>query len=386
MKKCPKAVILAACTLQILGLVVMTPVLAPIAQELGAGEVLMKTLVTLPAVFALAVSQISGWLTNFLPKKSLILTGLLFFFIGGMGGYFVHSIPMLLLCRVMVGVGLGLFYFVNVSLVTDCYEGEERTSMMGKTQAVNYLGGVIATLLAGVLAAAGWRNVFLLYFAALIVLVVDLLFLPTFPAKKNGGKSMAYHILPAPVYALALGALLQMIIFYACVTNLSDRLDEAGVAGGFLSSICVAAVYLGCFSTGNILSGILRLLGRWTVSVAVGGMFLGCILVFAGNSYFMILAGAAVVGISDGILIPAVYAASAGYATQYSGQVTATIACGISLGQFAAPLCFAALRKLTPSGTVAAGFGALAIGLAVIGIGLTLAIAGKTKRTVSFPK
>ncbi len=49
---------------------------------------------------------------------------------------------------------------------------------MGLSSAANQLGGVVATLLAGVLANISWRLSFLVYLMGLISIVLCLIFMP----------------------------------------------------------------------------------------------------------------------------------------------------------------------------------------------------------------
>jgi len=85
-----KPVLLAAHTLPIIGMVLMSPILPQIAEEFPhVSDISIQMLVTLPAICSLFFGQISGWLSNFVNKKNLILTGLLLFLIGGFGAYFI---------------------------------------------------------------------------------------------------------------------------------------------------------------------------------------------------------------------------------------------------------------------------------------------------------
>ena len=154
MKSYNKLAILAVQSLGIVGFVMMSPVLPDVQAEYpGAGSVAVQMLVTLPAVCSLVVGQISGWMSNFAEKRHLILTGLVVFGAGGLGGYVAAEFWQLFVCRVLVGVGMGLFYPVNLSLVSDLFEGRERTAMIGWTMEANYFGGAIGTVAAGFLAA-----------------------------------------------------------------------------------------------------------------------------------------------------------------------------------------------------------------------------------------
>jgi hypothetical protein len=93
--------------------------------------VLIKAMVTLPAICALFLSQLSGWLASFVSKRRLVLAGILLCLIGGLGEYFSGDVYRMIASRLVLGVGLGLFMPMTTGLVADFYSGNERTKMLG---------------------------------------------------------------------------------------------------------------------------------------------------------------------------------------------------------------------------------------------------------------
>lgn len=362
-----KPVLLAAHTLPIIGMVLMSPILPQIAEEFPhVSDISIQMLVTLPAICSLVFGQISGWLSNFVNKKNLILTGLLLFFIGGFGAYFITEFWQLFLCRLLVGVGIGLFLPVNLSLFSDYYTGDERTSSIGLSQAVNYLGGVLGTLFAGLIAATNWRNVFFINLVVAGVFLIDLIWLPS---QKNRAEAAnrKFQILPTRVYIYAVFAFLQMMVFYSCVTNFSARIMEAGQSNSFYASIGIACLYFGCFATGTVLLKMMRIFKKWIAVAAVSAMLIGFIFLFCGSHLLMLYLGILLVGLGDGIIIPYLYAKTADASPiEYNGQAMATVNFGVSIGQFVAPLFFAAVKNIVGGTVPSAGFAGISITLAVV--------------------
>lgn len=382
MKSYNKLAILAVQSLGIVGFVMMSPVLPDVQAEYpGAGSVAVQMLVTLPAVCSLVVGQISGWMSNFAEKRHLILTGLVVFGAGGLGGYVAAEFWQLFVCRVLVGVGMGLFYPVNLSLVSDLFEGRERTAMIGWTMAANYFGGAIGTVAAGFLAASHWRSVFLVNLYVILVLAICVFFLPSHRNNvREAGRR--YQLLPWRVYLLAVFAMAQMLVFYSCVTNFASRTQEMGRTQAIAASIGVAALYIGCFLTGMVLVRIQTAMGAWMVPAAVAAMALGFFGLTAADNLLVLYAGIFLVGLGDGVIIPSIMARTAEVCPAvYSGQAMATVNIGTSMGQFASPLFFAGIKMIRHTETAQSGFGGVCILLiAVTAVLVVRTAAGKTRR------
>ena len=376
-----KLSILAVHSLGIVGFVLMSPVLPDVQAEYpNAGSVAVQMLVTLPAICSLVVGQISGWMSNFAEKRHLILIGLILFGAGGLGGYAATEFWQLFLCRALVGVGMGLFYPVNLSLVSDLFDGQERTAMIGCTMAANYFGGAIGTVVAGLLAAFSWRSVFLVNLYVVLVLGVCVFFLPSH--KNNVQKAgRRYQLLPWRVYLLAAFAMAQMLVFYSCVTNFATCTQELGQTQAVVASIGVAALYIGCFLTGMILVRLQTAMGAWLVPAAVATMGLGFLGLAKADHLLVLYAGIFLVGLGDGIIIPSIMARTAEVCPViYSGQAMATVNIGTSMGQFASPLFFAGVKLVLQSDTAQSGFEGVCILLIALAVVLIVRTAAGSAR------
>ena len=360
--KVHKPIVLSISALQIMALAVMTPIIPKMSAEFpDADMVLIKAMVTIPAVCILFTSQISGWLSSFVRKKSLVVTGLIFYFIGGVGAYFTNSIYQMIICRLVLGIGIGFIMPMATGLIADFYSGTERTQTLGYSQAVNYFGGVLATLLSGYIAMYNWRNVFLIFILSILILLLVLIGLPEPERRMESIKK--YRILPKSIYFLGLCAVFQMIVFYSCATNIAVRLKEIGINNTFASSLGIGALYLGCFFSGSFLTKVLTLLKQKTVFAAIITSALGFMLIGASQSEILNFTGMILAGVSDGVIIPYIYSSAARNSTREdSGQAMAVIVASISIGQFLAPLVFQAIIIGFGNNTVAGGF----IGMSVL--------------------
>lgn len=89
----------------------------------------------------------------------------------GCGAGLFSNIYLVLVCRALVGVGVGIIMPMSTGLITYYFTRDKQDVLMGYSSAMNMLGGVVATLIAGALAMINWRMSFLVYLLGVISIV-----------------------------------------------------------------------------------------------------------------------------------------------------------------------------------------------------------------------
>lgn len=79
------------------------------------------------------------------------------------GAFFLKDISAILILRALLGVSVGMIMPLSTGLLSYYFPPEDQSRLMGLCAAMNQIGGVIATLIAGVLAKVGWNYAFLVY-------------------------------------------------------------------------------------------------------------------------------------------------------------------------------------------------------------------------------
>jgi MFS family permease len=220
-----KLAILSLSLLTIMAAAAVSPALGKIREAFpDVSKTTIQMTLTLPALLIIPFSLLAGWLATKRSPRRMLVTGLVIFCVGGVGGGFAQTIGQLLLFRAILGVGVGLIMPLSHSLIADLFEGEERTKIMGLSGSVSHLGGVLFLLLSGWLACLSWRLAFGVYALGLLSLVLVLLWLPQ-GEKKQARASGAFRLSAPTWYCAGLGALM-MIAFYAAPTNMAMFINE----------------------------------------------------------------------------------------------------------------------------------------------------------------
>jgi len=295
-------------------LIIMTgaaasPVLADISGHFPEVDpLLVRMVVTLPALMIIPFSFLTGSLAKKYRKKSLALIGLAGYVVGGLAGGLADSMAGILLFRALLGASVGILSPLANGLIADYFFDAERTKMMGYSAAANNLGGGLATIMAGLLATLHWRYAFSIYGVALFSLLLVLFFLPKESVRDQSGLS-GYEEVAATesrrsLLKWSLFTLLMIVIFFSIPTHLdffifAEELGTSATTGWLMGSLTGVS-----FLTGIVFQRVVAYLKDKSALAAFGFFLLSySILSFSSN---LLLISAAIVsaGFAMGILIP----------------------------------------------------------------------------------
>lgn len=338
MSRMLKPTVLSLSLLTVMSGAAVAPALARIAAAFPTvTPTSIKLILTLPAVFIIIFSLLAGRLSACMSKRQLLIIGLIVYLIGGLAGGFATRFELLLVARAVLGVGVGLIMPLATGLIADFYQGEERARLMGYSAAASQLGGIIATLSSGLLAAYSWRYSFGVYGASLPVLVLVLLFLPN---PQTAERSAGGHAkLPKAVYGWAASAFLLMLAFYAIPINLAIFLENSSLGGASSSGLAIAVVTAGGFLAGLSFAKLKQALQGLLPALLFALLSLGYLLLSQAGDFFIVLLAAASVGLGLGWTMPLLFTNATKAGGEGLGVPTmALVTSMIFLGQFLSPL------------------------------------------------
>ncbi len=337
MNKLLKSAILSISLLIILTGSTVSPALGEISKAFPeSDENIIKLVLTLPSFVIVPVSIVTGRLTHIAHQKRLIIIGLMIFIIGGIGGGFAHTISSLLLFRGILGLGMGLLTPLTTSLIADFYKNSERREMMGYSNAVANLGGIIATLLSGWLAIYSWRYIFGIYSLAIIVLILVIVGLPEPPPRDNI-RTEKIFINKKVLFIATLGFILN-IAFYAIVANIALFIQEEGMGNSGYSGFTMSLLTLAGFISSMFLNKLSYTFKHSKFSISTALMGLGFLVLSKSTSLIIVLIAAFMIGFGQGIIKPLLLVKTAESAPKFSNAFALSIVSSfILLGKFASP-------------------------------------------------
>jgi MFS family permease len=289
----------------------ISPILAVMAKAFpSVAKENIQMLLVLPMLVMIPFTLASGAIANRVSKKLLIVLGLILFSIGGLAPVFLDSFPLIMASRVVLAIGLGIFFPFIAGLIADFFHGPDFNSMMGFQSATGCVGGILAAVIPGFLCAINWHYAFLYHGIGILILLLVLFRLPE-PERVRQEKSETAarkRSLPLAVYVLSFAmALLGLFMnsFYANVALIIDK-EHLGSAGS--SGMVIAMFTVGWLVTGVLFGKISRLLKQFCSPLGLALTGPGFLLAAYAHSLPLFTIGAVVAGLGLGLFGPSVFA------------------------------------------------------------------------------
>ncbi|NTJ65937.1 MFS transporter [Agrobacterium rhizogenes] len=292
-----------ACLTIMVGCVIV-PGLPGIASALGVPSA-SSWLVTLPslgvAIFGLAV----GRLIERIGSRRALLAGLGLYGLLGYAAVWMHGYVAVLLNRFLLGGATAIVMSAGTTLISEFFDGDARLKMIARQGMAIELGGVVFLAIGGILAGISWQHPFLLYLVSWIFAAMVIVFVPrTHESPRSAEANIS--ISAPPMWDVYLAATCSMIVFFAAVILLPQKLAEMGLGeaeiGYFLSFISLVAV--GAAFTMPYLIGPLGA-ARTSMS-AFAAYAVGHLLFFSAGSLSLTILGGILIGCGFGFSIPLV--------------------------------------------------------------------------------
>ncbi|MBY6055239.1 multidrug effflux MFS transporter [Leisingera daeponensis] len=156
----------------------MLPALPEIGQTLSPDNINRAQLVLTSFVLGMGLGTFfTGPLSDAFGRKPVVAAGCALYVLAALTAWLSPTLEVLLISRVLMGIGAAGPRIVGVAVVRDLYSGREMARLMSIAMMIFMIVPAIAPLMgAGIIALSGWRAIFLSFalFASVIVLWTSL--------------------------------------------------------------------------------------------------------------------------------------------------------------------------------------------------------------------
>ncbi|AXQ93530.1 multidrug effflux MFS transporter [Cereibacter azotoformans] len=263
----------------------MLPALPEIAAELSPADPNRAQLILTSFVLGMGIGTfVAGPLSDRFGRKRVIMGGAVLYCLAALCAWAAPTLELLLIARVVGGLGASAPRVVSLALVRDLYRGREMARIMSFAMLIFTLVPAVAPLMGTVIIdALGWRGIFLsfLAFSAVSILWLSIRQPETLPPHARRPVSVAglgsafREVLSHRVILTAIGV--QTLVFGALFGTLSSTQQVFDVTWGrgesFPLWFAVIALMAGTASLVNA-ALVMRLGMRFLVTVALGVQFL----------------------------------------------------------------------------------------------------------------
>ena len=341
------ATILSMSLLTVMAGAAIAPALGIIKAHFSeAPAILVQFIVSMPALLIIVTNLFFLPLSRVLRTRAIATTGLLLYVVAGAGCFFMDDIHLLLAMRALLGVSVGLIMPLSTGLLAYYFPPEQQARLMGLSAAMNQMGGVVATLLAGMLATIEWNYAFFVYLLGLIALVMVWLWLPDEQLGSANKRGVPFH--PRQLlkfHPSVVGMLLLMMIFFIFPTNFAIVASQQQGLPTELITVIMVGLDVVAFFVGL---GFGSLMNRFRQSVKYFAplLFLLGYVSYLVPTVVMAMLGSAFIGMATGVGVPYLNTiASIKGGKNSATTVMSLLSAALYLGQFVSPLIVMPLSK-----------------------------------------
>ena len=309
----------------------------------GVDPSLISMVLTIPSLMGLVFAFASGPLSLHLPKKSLVIFGLVCGLTGGMVALLFGSLSIYVLlgCSLLLGVAQGINSTMSMALIADYFVAEESGALMGLQSAFVNGGSMVLLFSSGMLAGVSWQLSYLVYLVFIPVIVIVMKNLPndhpqTADQERPAEKSAKLN---ARVYFTALIMFLFGVFLFVFQTNVAMYVAAKGFGDASTSGLINTSMSAAGMLTGVLFGRMQRVLRQLIIPVSLVVGSLGMLSIFVIGNLPALFIGAMCCGFCLATINPAgTFVAANAVHASISSLAIAVVTASCSVGIFVSPL------------------------------------------------
>lgn len=333
-------------------------VIPQMKQSLGISQSQSELLGTAPSITVIVFILLSSYFAKRIGMKNTIILGLLLAGIGGIIPVFTATFQTVLISRVILGAGLGLYNSLAVTYISSLYSGNTRATLLGVRNSMEALGQTILIFLAGVLVNINWTASFLVY---AIAFPVALLFALKVPEIRDENSDIPEnHVkekMNPMVFALVLFAILLVMNSIAISVRFASIATEIKGVNFNASNYLALMPILGILA-GFMFGPINKWIGKGTLYLGIIFFIISNLLIATSNGNMaFLLTGLFLSSITGSWCFPFIFSNLDKVTTKDTiNFATSLIFIGCNIGNFIAPISMQLAQLLTRSTNLTAPF------------------------------
>lgn len=271
-------------------------------------------LLSVPSFMIIAVLLASPYLSRFLTEKLIFVLGLLCISLGGSLPALTQDYPLVLMSRLVLGLGIGLINERAITIISQHYSGSERAKMLGIRGSTEVLGSATLTFLAGQLLRGSWSSGFLIYLLSLPLLGFYLLFgnaksddkskVANHPkkAKTDLSARQVWHIVFMALYAGSV-----ILINTGITIRLPMLVEELKLGTAIDSSLILSLMMLMGILAGTLFASLMAHFRQFLQPLVLLALALGLVLIWLAPNLVFLAIGALTTGFVYSIGVTSVF-------------------------------------------------------------------------------
>lgn len=358
----------------ILSTTLVGPAIPDILEAFGQPDSRAGVFVAAGTLPGIAMAPVIGVLADRLGRRAVLVPCLVAFGVFGLLSGLAPSFEILLMLRLLQGVGSAGLINLAVVIIGDHWDGIERARLVGQNAAVLTVSLAVFPPIGGLLTElGGWRLAFSPYAVGLVTALLIWRRLDparpddptTLRSQLGGARQAARH--RDVLGSISIGFVIFMLIFGLFLTTLPVHLEREFGLGAGARGLVIAVPALTSTVSALLLGRLRARFGVVTLLAGAATLFtVAFVIIGAAGSLVVLVGGALIYGIGEGMFIPTLQDVVAGSApAAQRGAVVAVWVGAARAGQTAGPLAASAVYGAVGTGTTFVIGGAVASTLIV---------------------
>ena len=264
-------------------------------QNSNIGLASVESLATIPAMMITIFVLLSNIVIKFLGKKNTVLLGLIIIFIFGLVPVFTSNFKLVLISRLFLGAGIGLFNSLSISLISDFFDDSTRGTMIGLRTAFLNIGKALTTFISGYLVILGVQYTFLVYALALPIFILFLFFVPN--SENIYNKKVSVKFYKETIYLTLLTFFIGVSYMGATIKIPTLLIEKYFYHPATATNLLTILAISGIFS-GLLFGFLVKRAKNLTLTIMLSFMTLGSMIFAFSNNIVLFFVGAILIGIS----------------------------------------------------------------------------------------
>ena len=246
----------------------------------------------IPLMMALSAMLVSSQLASRVSKKKTTLVGHVIVMLAGASVLVFHdSLGQVLAASAVMGLGLGAVQNSTDALIADYFGGKQRSFVMGIYSTFVALGGIIWTMVSGILGSAEWFHSYAAYFIMIIFIVIEAVCLPEGHLEPKR-KVNVFANMPKEVAIITLMSFVFVLTFQLFSSNVSLLVVGRGFGGTVESGLASTVMTVAGIAAGLLVGPLFAKFKNLAMPIAWGVTLVGLGMTLVAPA-FMVLCVAA---------------------------------------------------------------------------------------------
>lgn len=300
----------------------------------------------IPLMMALSAMLVSSQLASRVSKKKTTLVGHIIVMLAGASVLVFHdSLGQVLAASAVMGLGLGAVQNSTDALIADYFGGKQRSFVMGIYSTFVALGGIIWTMVSGILGSAEWFHSYAAYFIMIIFIVIEAVCLPEGHLEPKR-KVNVFANMPKEVAIITLMSFVFVLTFQLFSSNVSLLVVGRGFGGTVEAGLASTVMTVAGIAAGLLVGPLFAKFKNLAMPIAWGVTLVGLGLTLVAPAFMVLCVAGFVVALGKETYVPLEGNFAAGNSAPEGRAFNLAIGmAGINFGMALSPIVFEAVTS-----------------------------------------